>query len=91
MGRRPATQHRSQLDSKRTIPLFCADYAQVRDARDDEYAQLVIGRLYPALSRNRTMFATVCDCKGADDEEVINRLLTFFNETGVSTLVYKID
>ena len=53
MGRRPAAQHQSQPDAKCAIPLCCAECAQVRDAHDDEYAQLVIGRLYPALLRNR--------------------------------------
>ena len=32
-GRRPSSQHRSRLRSdKRTVPLFCADYASARDA-----------------------------------------------------------
>ena len=91
-GRRPSTQHRSRLRSdKRSVPLFCADYASARDAEDEEYAQLFIGRLYPAMSLNRIMFGTVCDSKGGEDAAVISRLATFFKETGIWKLVYKTD
>ena len=74
MGRRPAAQHRSQSKSKRTVPLFCADYAQARDAQDEDYAQLLVGRLYPPATDQRILFGTVCDSKGGDDDACINRL-----------------
>ena len=91
MGRRPASQHRSQSNVKRTVPLFCSDYAQVRDSQDEEYAQLLVGRLYPPASVQRILFGTVCDSKGGDDDASINRLSAFFKETGTWRLVYKTD
>ena len=90
-GRRPDSQHRSHSSSKRSVPLFCADYAQAREVHDEDYAQLLIGRLYPALSLNRVMFATVCDSKGGDDEPAINRRAAFFKEAGIWKLVYRTD
>ena len=87
MGRRPSAQHRSQSTANaRSTPLFCADYAFVREAQDEELATCFIGRLYPS----RALFATVCDAKG-HDEPAIRRLSTFLKETGVSKLVYKTD
>ena len=86
MGRRPAAQHRSNSNAARNIPLFCADYAFVRDAQDEELATLLNGRLYPS----RSLFATVCDAKG-NNEASIRRLSTFFRETGLHNLVYKTD
>ena len=44
----------------------------------------MVGHLYP----NRAVFATTRDSKGADDEAV-NRSATFFNESGLPSLVYK--
>ena len=91
MGRRPASQHGSQSNVKRTVPLFCSDYAQVRDSQDEEYAQLLVGRLYPPASVQRIPFGTACDSKGGDDDACINRLSAFFKETGTWRLVYKTD
>ena len=87
MGRRPAAQHRSQSKAQRSVPLYCADYAQARDALDEEYAQLLVGRLYPPRARHRVMFGTVVDSKGGDDEAAIKRLSSFFKESGVHKLV----
>ena len=86
-ARRQNSQHRSKNpSSQRTCPLLCADYAQVRDCQDRELATLLVGRLYPAKS----IFATVCDQKGAD-EFVIQRLAVFIRDSGYRKIVYKSD
>ena len=87
MARRPAAQHRSNPHSKRNVPLFCADYCFVRDSQDEELATLLVGRLYPS----RSFFATVTDSKGGEDTAAIQRLSSFFKESGIQKLVYKTD
>ena len=47
MGRRPAAQHRSNSNAARNPPFVCADSVFVRDARDEELATLIVGRLDP--------------------------------------------
>ena len=85
-GRRPNAQHRNQSGGTRKVPLFCADYAYLRDERDDDLLTAMIGKLFPA----KAFFATGCDVKGPSDEAV-GRLANFFKEAGFSKLVYKTD
>ena len=66
--------------------MFCADYAFVRDEKDEDLLTSMIGKLYPA----KAYFATACDVKGPTDEAV-NRLVTFLKETGITKLIYKTD
>ena len=87
MARLPAAQHRSYPNSKRNIPLFCADYCFVRDSLDEELATLLVGRRYPS----RSLFATVTDSKGGEDIAAIQRLSSFFKESGIHKLGYKND
>ena len=84
-GRRPNSHHKAQKSNRR-VPLFCADYAYVRDEKDVELCTMAAGRLYPS----KTLFATACDAKGADDPSV-GRLAQFFREAGHSKIVYKTD
>ena len=85
-GRRPSDQHRSQPRSTRNVPIFCSDFAFLRDAQDEDLAPVLVGRLYPS----RALFATVCDAKSHDDAAT-RRLANFLKESGVSRLVYKSD
>ena len=87
MARRPAAQHRPNPHSKRNVPLFCAGYCFVRDSQDEELATLLVGLFYPS----RSLFATVTDSKGGEDTAAIQRLSSFFKESGIQILVYKTD
>ena len=44
-GRRPNSQHRSRLHDRRRVPLFCADYAYVRDEKDVDLLTICVGKL----------------------------------------------
>ena len=85
-GRRPSDQHRSQSRSSRSVPLFCSDFAFLRDAQDEDLTPVLVGRLYPS----RALFATVCDAKSHDDAAT-RRLANFLKESGIPRLVYKSD
>ena len=54
-GRRPNSQHRRQSGGTRKGPLFCADYAYLRDERDDDLLTPMIGKLYPVKAFLRAM------------------------------------
>ena len=83
--RRPNSQHRRSFPANaRTIPLACADYAFVKDSRDDNLTTMLVGRLYPSMS----VLASVCDAKG-NDEQAISRLAAFIKESGIARLVHK--
>ena len=61
-SRRPNSQHRQRPDGRRQVPLFCADYAYVRDEQDPDLLTLAVGKLYPP----KMIFASACDAKGPD-------------------------
>ena len=85
-GRRNNSVHSSHSSTRRSVPLFCADYCFVRDVDDEDNLTCLVGRLFP----NRALFASACDQKGADDE-VVSRLAAFFKSAGIPKLVYKTD
>ena len=72
--RRPNTQHRrSNRSSGRNLPIFCADYCFIKDSRDEVMITVLVGKLYPS----GTIFATVCNAKGTEDEMPVRRLTQF--------------
>ena len=64
MGRRPNAQHRQRDQDRRKVPLFCADYAYVREEKEPDLLTLAVGKLYPT----KTFCASACENKGPDDE-----------------------
>ena len=61
------------------------DYCFVKDSNDTDMATVLAGRLYPKSS----VFCTVVDSKGAEDEKAVNRLTQFIREAGIPRLIYK--
>ena len=76
------TQHQSLLQTQR--PSLLRRLLFVRDSLDEKLATLLVGRLYPS----RALFATVTDSKGGEDIADIQRLSSFFKESGIQKLVY---
>ena len=73
---------------ERQKPLFVSDYCSVSDCHTEgDNLTVLVGKLYPPKS----LFAVVCDCKGAHDEYTVGRLCQFLRECGVKDFVYKSD
>ena len=63
-----------------------ADYAFVRNSRDEVLLTLLVVRLYPS----GLWFVCVCDRKGHDDA-LIGRLAKFISEAGLIKFAYRSD
>lgn len=86
-ARRANSHHRSQSGAcERTVPLLVGDYCMLRDSNDNDLAQVLVCRLYPA----RALMATACDAKGADDHAITN-LSALIKESCYRNIVYKSD
>ena len=87
-SRRPNSRHHfSPSSSERTVPVLVADYCYLRDSRDEDLAEVFVGRLYPS----RMTIAMVVREKGAGDDDAVEMLSKFLIECGVTKLVYKSD
>lgn len=87
-SRRPNSGHHySPSSSERTVPVLVADYCYLRDSRDEDLAEVFVGRLYPS----KMTIAMVVKEKGTNDENAIELLSKFLIESGVTKLVYKSD
>ena len=80
MGRRTNSPHFRSSGSDRSLPLFVADYAFVRDREDEVMCKLLVGKLYPS----RKVLACVVDSKGVVDPYGVNRVAAFFRESGLT-------
>ena len=80
MGRRANSPHFRSSGSDRSLPLFVADYAFVRNREDEVTCKLLVGKLYPS----RKVLACVVDSKGVVDPYGVNRVAAFFRESGLT-------
>ena len=87
-SRRPNASHTfSPSSSDRSVPVLVADYCYLRDSRDEDLAEVFVGRLYPS----RMTIAMVVREKGANDEDAVETMSKFLIECGVTKMVYKSD
>ena len=85
-SRRPNNRHMASNEKDRVIPLLVGDYTPLRDSRDDDYATLLVLKVYPC----RMMFACVVKSKGPDPL-VVSRLCKFIMDTGLLHFAYRSD
>ena len=87
-ARRPNSHHTTcNADRSRNVPMFCADYCFPKDQADPSTITVCVGRMKPSMS----VFASVCDTKGPEDQYCLSRLENFLKEEGVSKIAYRSD
>ena len=84
-GRRNNSGHRT-TKSVRKIPLIVADYAAVRNQRDQDLLSFLVVRLYP----QRVTFACAVDVKGPS-EYTVTRLSRWMKECGLTKFAVRSD
>ena len=84
-GRRNNSGHKA-VKHERKIPLVVADYAAVRNRRDQDLLTVLVVRLFP----QRVTFACVVDVKGPSDYTV-NRLAKWLKDCGLTTFAVRSD
>ena len=84
--RRPNNKHIKSHEQERTIPLVVGDYTPVRDSRDEDYAELLVMKVYPF----RLIFACVVDHKGPDPR-IVARLSKWIIDSGLVHFAYRSD
>ena len=85
-SRRPNNRHLASQEKERIIPLMVGDYTPLRDSRDDDYATLLVLKVYP--------FEMICACAGMSkgpDPMVVARLCKFIMDTGLLHFAYRSD
>ena len=78
--------HSVSHEKERVIPLVVGDYTPVRDSRDEDYATLLVLKVYPY----QIMFACVVAFKGPDPL-VVARLSKWIIDHGLLHFAYRSD
>ena len=84
--RRPNTQHRTVSKSERSVPLLVADYAFPKHSEDVEPMTVLVVRIFPY----KMFMCCAVSAKGRDPM-VIDRLVRFIKECGLTQFTYRSD